>query len=188
MIRFLILLSFTTPLLFIQACAQNKPFVSTEGRFSIDLPGTPMEEKNAREAAFGGKKLGWRERGVLFTVSYVDHPDTKNEDAEKIVEASADIYVTVIPKTGEIVARNKMTLDGYPGVEVKSREKDSFTVIARYYVVEKRTYCLMAMWTAGPNDDHVVKTLNSFKVIKPPAVQYNLDTLIPHPILTSPYD
>ena len=130
-----------------------------------------MEEKNSREAAFGGKKLGWRDERGLFTVSYADHPDTKNEDAEKIAEASADIYISLIPKAGEIVARNKITLDGYPGVEVKAREKDGFTVIARYYIVEKRTYCVMAMWMAGPNDDSVIKTINSFKAIKPAAVK-----------------
>jgi hypothetical protein len=74
----------------------------------------------------------------------------------------------VIPKTGEVVSRNKITLGGYPGVEVKVREKDGFTVITRYYVVAKRTYCVMAMWTARPVDRYVAETLDSFKVLAPP--------------------
>jgi hypothetical protein len=171
MVRIIILLSFTIPLLFIQACAQNKPFVSSEGQFSIDLPGTPAEEKNAREEAFGGKKLGWRNKEILFTVSYVNSPDARKEDAEATVEVSANGYIGAIPKSAEIVSKIKITLDGYPGVEVKTSEKDGFTVIARYYMVEKRMYCITAMWTAGPNDDYAVKTINSFKVIKPATVQ-----------------
>jgi hypothetical protein len=170
MARIVILLSFIIPFLFIQARSQNKPFVSSEGRFSIDLPGPPMEEKNSQEAAFGGKKLGWRNEGVLFTVSYVDVPNAKTEDAEAVVAASADAYVGLIPKAAEIVSKIKITLDGFPGLEVRSREKDGFTVIARYYMVEKRAYCLVAMWTAGLKDEYVVKTLDSFKAIKPAPV------------------
>lgn len=167
MLRFVTPLTFAILFLFVHACAQKGPFVSSEGRFSIDLPGTPAEEINSRESAFGGKKLGWRNQGALFTVSYADRQDANNENAEKIVEASADGYISVIPKTGEVVSRNKITLDGYPGVEVVSREKDGFTVITRYYLVEKRIYCVVAMWTAGSADDYVRKTVDSFKLIKP---------------------
>jgi hypothetical protein len=171
MVRIIILLSLTIPLLFIHACAQNKSFVSSEGGFSIDLTAPPFEEKNAPEATLGGKKLKWRNEGVLFTVSYVDKADARNEDAEATVTVSADGYTGAIPKSAEIIARNKIVLDGHPGVEVKAREKDGFTVIARYYMVDKRLYCIMAMWPAGPNDEYALKTIDSFKVIKPATVQ-----------------
>jgi hypothetical protein len=125
----------------------------------------PGEEKNAAEARLGGKKLGWRTEKALFTVSYVDKPGASVEDAERTVSASADGFIAAIPKTGEVKARNKISLHGHPGVEVKVQEKDGFTVVTQYYLANQRLYCIVAMWTAGPNDDYVRSTLDSFQVI-----------------------
>jgi hypothetical protein len=171
MIRFVILLSFTILLLFIQACAQTKPFVSSEGRFSIDLYTAPTEETNSAEAKLGGKKLWWKNGRATFMVSYGDAPNATKENAEAVVAASAEGYIGLIPKGAEILSKVKTNLDGYPGFQVKSQEKDGFTVIARYYVAEKRIYCVMVMWNAGSNDDYAVKTINSFKLISPAPVQ-----------------
>lgn len=163
MFRFITLLFFV-PLLFIESCAQNKSFVSSEGRFSIDLQTTPTEDKNSAEARLGGKKLWWKNERASFMVSYADNPDAKKEYAESAVIASADGYSSAIPKAAESISRKKIALDGHPGVEVASREKDGYTVIARYYMVDTRLYCIMALWTAGPNDTDVLRTLDSFKV------------------------
>lgn len=164
MFRIITLLSFTIPLLFIQACAQNKSFVSHEGRFSIDLNGTPSEDKNSVEAKLGGKKLWWKAEHSTFMVSYADNPNAKKENAEGAVIAAADGYSSAIPKAAEIVSRKKIALDGYPGFEVTSREKDGYTAIARYYMVDTRLYCIMALWSEGPNNTGVLRTLDSFKI------------------------
>ncbi len=167
MFRLAILLSLTIVLFLTQACAQSKTFVSSEGRFSIDLQEVPAEEKNAQLDLRNAKKLWWRNGRATFSVLFADVPDAKKEDAESMVAASADRYIGAIPKAAEIVSKSKITLDGYPGFEVKSREKDGFIVINRYYLVEKRFYGVNVMWMAGPNDDYAVKTLDSFKVLKP---------------------
>jgi hypothetical protein len=62
MLRLMVLISLTLALFSVEALAQNKPFLSFEGRFSIDLPGTPGEVLNAKEKTAGGKKLGWRNK------------------------------------------------------------------------------------------------------------------------------
>lgn len=164
MLRKLTLISFAVPLLFVQACAQKAPFTSSEGRFSINLLTTPTDDKNSGEAKAGGKTLIWETVGGTFIVSYVDKPGAKKELAETDVTASAEAYIAAMPKAGEIVSRKNIKLDGYPGTEVKSREKDGYTVVARYYMVEKRLYHLMALWSEGPNDAAVMKALDSFKV------------------------
>jgi hypothetical protein len=146
MLRKIILVSFAFPLLFIQACAQTKSFVSSEGRFSIDLDKTPTEDKNSAEAKIGGNKLWWRTERATFSVSYADNPDAKKENAEGAVAASADGYVSAIPKAAEIISRKTIELDGYPGIEVMSKEKDGYTVIARYYMV---TRAFTALWLCG---------------------------------------
>lgn len=158
-------ISLVTVLLFTsQACAQNKVFVSSEGRFSIDLNSMPTEDKNSAEARQGGKKLWWRSEGTSFMVSYADNLDAKGEFAEGAVNASADGYIGAIPKSAEVVSRKSIELNGYPGVEVRSRESDGYTVVTRYYMVETRLYCTMALWTAGRKDPDVIRTLDSFKV------------------------
>lgn len=154
----------TVQLLTVQACGQNKVFVSPEGRFSIDLNSTPTEEKNSAEAKLGGKKMWWRTDGASFMVSYAENPDTKKEFAESAVSASADGYIGAIPKSAEVVSRKNIELNGYPGVEIRSRESDGYSVVTRYYMVETRLYCTMALWTAGPKDADVIRTLDSFKV------------------------
>ena len=171
MTRLIFLSAFIIPFLFLHTCAQRGPFVSSEGGFSIDLPGAPGEDKNAGETKLGGKKLGWRDERALFTVSYVDTPNAKVEDGERIVSASADGYISALPKAAEVTSRNKISLDGDPGIEVKTREKDGFTVITRYYMVRQRLYCVVAMWMAGSNDDYVLKKIDSFKVIKSTTVR-----------------
>lgn len=90
MLRIVSHVLFVISLLTVQACAQNRPFVSSEGRFSIDLSSSPTEDKNSAEARVGGKKLWWRTAGVSFMVSYADNPNAKRELAEDAVNAAAD--------------------------------------------------------------------------------------------------
>ena len=148
------------------ACAQSKTFVSSEGRFSIDLGVKPTEVRNSAEASVGGKKLWWKTGTSTFSVSYVDNPNATAERANKAVHSSADAYIAAIPRSAEVVSRNEIQLDGYPGVEVRSREPDGYTVVTRYYMAGTRLYCVMALWMAGANDTVVLKTLDSFKVLK----------------------
>jgi hypothetical protein len=169
MLRLLSILLVTIPLLSLSACAQKKVFVSPEGRFSISLSSEPTEERNSGEATVGGKKLWWRTGLASFSVSYADYPSARKEFAERAVNASADAYIGAIPKSAEIVSRKNIELDGFPGVEVRSREKDGYTVVTRYYMVETRLYCTMALWTAGRGDSDVIRTMDSFKVnVQPP--------------------
>jgi len=160
--QILIVVSFTIQLLFIEACAQNKSFLSSDGRFSIELQATPTEDKNSAEVKLGGKKLWWRAERATFMVSYVDNPDAKKENAERAVIASADGYASVIPKAAEVISRKKIALEGHPGFEVISREKDGYTAVTRYFMVNTRLYCIMALWTDGQNDTDVLRTLDSF--------------------------
>jgi hypothetical protein len=164
MLRIVPMFLFAISLLTVQSCAQNKPYVSSEGRFSIDLNFTPTEDKNSAEAKLGGKKMWWRSDGTSFMVSYADNLDAKKEFAERAVNASADGYIGAIPKSAEVVSRKNIELNGYPGVEVRSRESDGYTAVTRYYMVETRLYCTMALWIAGRKDPDVIRTLDSFKV------------------------
>lgn len=104
MLRIVSMLSFAILLLTIQSCAQNKTFVSSEGRFSIDLSSSPTEDKNSAEAKVGGKKMWWRTEGVTFMVSYADNPNAKRELAEGAVNAAADGYLGSIPKSADVVS------------------------------------------------------------------------------------
>jgi hypothetical protein len=165
MLRKIALIFFTISLLLIQGCAQSEPFMSSEGKFSIDISTKPDEDKNSAEAKLGGKKLWWRLEHATFMVSYADNPDAKKENAERAVMASADGFSLTIPKGAEIISRKNVVLEGYPGVEIMSREKDGYTAVARYYMVDTRLYCIMALWSAGRNDQKVSRTLNSFKVL-----------------------
>src|SRR5690606_9253343 len=99
-----------------------------------------------------------------FMVSYSVNPDAKKELAENAVSASADAYSLAIPKAAEILSRRKITLDDYPGVEIISREKGGYTATTRYFMVDTRLYCIMALAFSGPNNSYVTKTLNSFKL------------------------
>lgn len=147
-----------------QACAQNKTYDSAEGRFSIDLGSTPTEERNSAEASLGGKKLWWKTANASYSVGYADNPNAKKELAEGAVNASADGFLGAIPKAAELVSRKKIEISGYPGIEVKVRESDGYTVLMRYFMVETRLYGVMALWNAGKNDADVLKTVDSFKI------------------------
>ena len=172
MVRIVSMLLFAVLMLTVQSCAQNKLFVSSDGRFSIDLNSSPSEDKNSAEARVGGKKMWWRTEGVSFMVSYADNPNAKKELAEGAVNAAADGYLGAIPKSAQLVSRTSIDLNGYPGIEVWSRESDGYTAVTRYFMVETRLYCTMALWTAGPLDADVIRRLDSFKVDVQTPVKY----------------
>ena len=145
----------------------ENPFVSREGRFSIALPARPTEEVNPvlGETKVEGRRFSWRVEDVqaTFVILYVEVPLAKKEEAAERVETAADGYIGAIPGTGTVTLRRNITLDGYPGVEVKAREKDGFVAVVRYYMVNTRLYFVQAMWTSGPRDADVVKIMDSFK-------------------------
>lgn len=162
--RYITLVCLWITILFIHSCAQNTSFVSAEGKFSIDLANSPVEDKNSPEARMGGKKLWWKTEGASFMVSYVDNQDAKEDLGESVVKVAADGYISALPKAAEIVSRKNIELEGYPGVEIMSKEKDGYTAVTRYYMAKTRLYCVMALWSSGSNDEGVIRIVDSFQI------------------------
>jgi hypothetical protein len=172
MIRASLILIFAALLFSADIYAQGNPFVSTEGRFSIALPRKPIEDVSTvlGEAKVPGRRFKWRVEEVqaTFVVTYSDASWAKKEEAAERVEMAADGYIGALPGTAAVTLRRNMTLDGYPGVEVRAREKDGFVVVNRYYMANTRLYCVQAMWMSGPQDTRVLNIMDSFKIISKP--------------------
>jgi hypothetical protein len=149
--------------------ARENSFVSTDGRFSIALPKTIEKVSTVLgEAKVPAQRYKWRVEEVqaTFMILHTDVPLAKKEEGVERVETAADGYIGALPGTATVTSRRNVTLDGNPGVEVKSREKDGLVVVNRYYMANTRLYCVQAMWMSGPQDDRVLKILDSFKITR----------------------
>lgn len=127
--------------------AENNPdswkvFSSTEGRFSILLPGTPKEETEEVDTPSGKfeiHKLTLR-TFADYGVIYADYPMQINDSAtaNQILDNGAKGAVAEV--NSELLSMTKISLDGHPGRLLKERMRDGSILRAKMLLVGQRLY------------------------------------------------
>ena len=148
-------------------------YASTEGRFTILMPGTPIEEVLSQELATGGEIESAVARleadSVTYMVIYTDLPQESLDlgEDEFFRQYINGVVQNVESQSGVTLDKpqeQKIMLDGNPGREFtySAQGQGSRT---RTYLVGSRHYQIIA---AGPMDklsgDQVTDFLNSFKL------------------------
>lgn len=135
-----------------------KEYVSTAGNFAVLLPsGQILEEKNPQirvKLDVGPRTYGVaRLEGFKFA-----------ESAQATVEGAAEDFI----KTSEGKAINKFNtpLGDLPGATVKFETMDPPGITeARFYLVGKYMYAVIAFTRNGSSQDDGTKFLNSFRLL-----------------------
>jgi len=146
-----------------------KEFRSSEGAFSVLMPGTPEESTETLSTEIGPLNLhsftvNQRERS--YGVVYADYPEAlvQNTDPEGILDGARDGAVAKVQ--GKLLSESFIDLDNHPGREIKVESSDrTATLRARVYLVNNRLY--QTVW-AGPKEDssseEVDRFLDSFEL------------------------
>jgi hypothetical protein len=144
-----------------------KEFISQEGRFSINMPGEPTYSKQA--APIGDRTMDIH----MFLISHgvmaygVMHNDVPAEIVN--VQEYLDTRGAAAVKTsgGSQVVTKKISIDSYPGLEIKFLTSDKKQYTGRLFFVNGRLYQVIATAPAGVNADAAVaKFMDSFKLLK----------------------
>jgi hypothetical protein len=154
-------------LLFLSGCnkAEFKEFTSADGRFKIQMPGTPKEGSQAS----GGttmKTYSIESRNGAYVVGYGDLPIPANEP-EAAVQERLDGARDGAVRGGNATLSNsgRVTLAGkYPGREFSAKLNGKEGIIrAKIYLVGSRLYQVMVVGTDSfANSSDSTKFLDSF--------------------------
>lgn len=157
----------------LSSCQQSEWIVVSpgDGASSISMPGTPSEETQSVQTPAGDIDVHtfvFEQKEVAYSIIYSDFPDAliAARDTEKMLDGARDGAISSVK--GTLKAETKITLEEFPGREVKIEAPDGkHTVISRVYLVGNRLYQVaVAMPKEDPSSDDVAKFFSSFKLLR----------------------
>ena len=138
-------------LLLVSGCgkAEFKEFASADGRFKVQMPGTP-QEKTETVAGATMKIYTLREKDGAYVVGFLDLPIPSGESEAQLqarLDGSRDGAVRGVG--GTLTSESNITLSGkYPGREVQADIPSKKGVLrARIYFVDQRLYQMIVTGT-----------------------------------------
>ncbi len=147
-----------------------KAFVSKEGRFQVQMPTAPAEQKQRVKTATGQVEVHLflaEGSAATFVLSYSDFPanEVKAGDEAKRLDFARDGAVS--SARGKLRSERKIDLDGVPGRELVIDGASDTVLKVRVYAAERRLYQLMAV---GPGailgSKESAAFLDSFRLLK----------------------
>lgn len=144
-------------------------FTSSEGAFSILLPGVPTEQTKTVNTAVGPIDAHFfllERKDVAYMVGYSDYPDTvvQKNNPDAILEAARNGAVANVQ--GKLLSELMVSLNGYPGRELKIEPAGGKgTIKAKIFMVGNRLYQVMVVTPREKAfSKNVRKCLDSFKL------------------------
>jgi hypothetical protein len=116
-----------------------RKFVSKDGRFSVDMPGTPSKRVQTNPLQISWELLDKQPR-VAYVVSYADNSTFARSPAKDILQQQVEGALAV--SQGQLLGQRSLKLQGHPGVEFTIQDPRQFTVLMRAYLVKTRLYML----------------------------------------------
>lgn len=128
-----------------------KDFHSKQGGFSVSMPGTPVEKRQAFHTQAGPVEAHFftveADRGSLvYMVVYGDYPEAlmAANDREMLLDAARDGAVGNIQ--GTLVSERTVSLGGHPGRELQVLSSDGRLALRmRIYLANNRQYQVVAV-------------------------------------------
>jgi hypothetical protein len=166
------LLSLLGLALFFAGCQQPtwEELSSSEGAFSIFLPGSPTELTRTVNTAAGPIDFHFfllEQKDIAYLVGYSDYPEiaVQKTNPEAILEGARN--GAVASAQGKLLSELIISLNGYPGRELKIEPAGGEgTINTNMFVVDNRLYQVMVVTPKEKAfSKHVGKFLDSFKLL-----------------------
>jgi hypothetical protein len=144
-------------------------FTSEQGNFGVLMPMTP-DQGSTTNSSLGHTEylIGAKQAGYSYVVRYTDYPQdvVQKIGIEKWLDNERDYIVVSVP--GKLVSERSITLNGYPGREIRVLADDGKFRICRLYLVNNRYYNVyVVMPDQNSVSAQVEKYLDSFRLLKP---------------------
>ncbi|HSE16375.1 MAG TPA: hypothetical protein VLB46_04955 [Pyrinomonadaceae bacterium] len=141
-------------------------FASTEGRFSVLMPGTPTEKTETIDSEHGPYTthlFTWREDPLrVYLIGWVDYDPDFDFNRLAEMEANRDNFVQGV--SGKLLSSRRSTIDGYPAIEFAAETEEKI-FRSRVYIVGRRPYQIVIGSLKGIDDSaNVERFFSSFKV------------------------
>lgn len=144
-------------------------FSSSEGAFSILMPGTPTQQVRTAKTSSGSIDAYMflvEYRDVAYMVAYSDYPNPMIQEStpKLILDGARDGAVANVQ--GKLVRESIISLDKHQGRELQIESPGGkVTVTARIFLVDRRLYQVMVlMHKDKASSEDVNKFLDSFRI------------------------
>jgi hypothetical protein len=147
--------------------AQDPPmqtFTSAEGRFTIQFPGTPMQDSATASAGTLYKfSVSSDDNNIDYMVTYSDNPNFVNRAPQDILLGARDGAVKAVDGA-TLTSDAAIDLNGVPGRAFTTTDKDGGSYATHIFLVGNRLYQLLV----ASNKDHPAaqteQFMNSFHI------------------------
>lgn len=151
------------------------PFSSAEGRFSVQMPGSPERKEQPIESVGGPPAWNVFEveaEGKRFVVSYGDFPEGAISTASPVTAIDRMRDGVLRSAGGEVLSDRAITMDGYLGREIDLGLPEKGRIRTRLYLAERRMYGIsVSAHEADIGAPSVRRFFESFRLIgQEPAV------------------
>lgn len=147
-----------------------REIVSSEGKFSVWMPGQPTEGMQKQATLIGDVDLHnliLEQYGRAYMASYTDFPDKMitPEKEDDMLDGGRD---GAVAKTqGTLVSETRISLGGNPGRELKIEAQSRKLIVhARVYLVNKKRLYQLLMFAPkdSSTNEEASRFLDSFKL------------------------
>ena len=142
-----------------------KEFSSSEGKFTVSMPGTPKQETETDEDGLTSHSftVELENPDSAYLVTYYDVPEVAKATPEQIQEL-LDGAPDAFAKGGnaELTRSQNIILDGNPGREFEFTSTEGFSGKGRVYLVEERLFLVVAI---APQRQNIQRFLDSFRLL-----------------------
>lgn len=150
---------------FLTGCQQTpwEKFSSSQGAFSVLMPGTPTEQIRTANTAFGSIDVHMyllEQTDVVYMVAYSDYPNTvvQGRTPDMILDGARD--GAVANAQGKLLRELIISLDGHEGRELHIETAGGkATIKARIFIVGRRLYQEMVL---TPKEETFSTNVNKF--------------------------
>lgn len=121
-----------------------KRFTSSKGGFNVLMPGTPKESieylDEQKKLALYQFLVEQEQGNIAYLTTYSDYnsDDVKRVKPDTLLENASEGARNAV--NGKVVRKQKVTLNGNPGLEFEFDLPDNGKYIARIYLVKSRLY------------------------------------------------
>jgi hypothetical protein len=154
------------------ACKKHefKPLTSSEGGFSVEMPGEPKHESKSTETAAGPIQFQMysvelSSGSVAYIVSYNDYPKAlvtfgkPDSLLDGVVEGA-------VGKGRTVKSQRNVALEGHPGREFTAVLASGHDYSSRVFLVKERLYQLNVVSEPGKGDEQEkLRFFDSFKLL-----------------------
>lgn len=155
------------------ASAQEwKDFTSAECRCSAQFPGMPQQRTQPLQSKLGAleaKMIILDVPGTAFyALFYMDYPKdaVSSRKPDDLLADAKDAAVSNVK--GKLASESKITMNGFPGRELRIDAPGDMQLNARMYVVKERLYqAIVVLPKTREGSGDAKKFLDSFKFQKP---------------------